>query len=430
MPISVVMPALEMAQDTGKLVSWRKKEGERVSKGEILLEIETDKAVVEVEALADGTLGGVTAHPGDVIPVGHTIAWLLAPGESAPAAEAATKSAAGIARPGATAASAASAGASSAKSAAAPAGPVRISPKARRLAKEHGVDISTLRGSGADGEILAADILDAARSSGAAASAAQPGSPTTSAAASSQPASPAGSQASGAEEKLSSIAKLMAERTTQSWTTVPHFFATREFDATALVRARGQLSADIEKSHGVRPTHTDVLVALVARALAKHPRLNASWHGPTTGGSIRHNADVNIAVAMAVEDGVVTSVIRNAAKIGVGEIAVQRRDLAERARSNRLRPEDIAGATFTISNLGMHYVDSFTAIIVPPQAAILAVSAIKDRVIAVDGKPAVRPVMSMTLSSDHRVVDGVRAAAFLHDLVGLLLEPQQSLLIP
>ena len=213
----------------------------------------------------------------------------------------------------------------------------------------------------------------------------------------------------------------MAERTTQSWTTVPHFFATREFDATALVHTRGQLSADIEKSHGVRPTHTDVLVALVARAVAKHPRLNASWHGPTTGGSIRHNAEVNIAVAMAVEDGVVTSVIRNAAKIGVGEIAVQRRDLAERARSNRLRPEDIAGATFTISNLGMYHVDSFTAIIVPPQAAILAVSAIKDRVIAVDGHPAVRPVMSMTLSSDHRVVDGARAAAFLHDLVGLLL---------
>lgn len=420
MAISVVMPALEMAQDTGKLVSWRKKEGEAVAKGEILLEIETDKAVVEVEALADGTLGGVTAQPGDVIPVGQTIAWLLAPGESVPAGEAPTKAAADAARPASASSSAGAA--TSAKAAAAPAaasvGPVRISPKARRLAKEHGVDIATLRGSGADGEILAADILDAARSAGT---------PTASV---STPSSQAASPTAAAEEKLSSIARLMAERTTQSWTTVPHFFATREFDATALVHTRGQLSADIEKSHGVRPTHTDVLVALVARAVARHPRLNASWHGPTTGGSIRHNADVNIAVAMAVEDGVVTSVIRNAAKIGVGEIAVQRRDLAERARSNRLRPEDIAGATFTISNLGMYHVDSFTAIIVPPQAAILAVSAIKDRVIAVDGKPAVRPVMSMTLSSDHRVVDGVRAAAFLHDLVGLLIEPQQSLLIP
>jgi pyruvate dehydrogenase E2 component (dihydrolipoamide acetyltransferase) len=414
MAISVVMPALEMAQDTGKLVSWRKKEGERVTKGEILLEVETDKAVVEVEALADGTLGGVKAQPGDVIPVGQTIAWLLATGESAPAGEAPAHAAA--ARPAASASTAGAAQAAKAAPAAA-AGPVRISPKARRLAKEHGVDIATLRGSGPDGEILAADILDAARSAGAPASAAVP-------------APAAAAAAAGAEEKRSSIGKLMAERTTQSWTTVPHFFATREFDATALVRARGELSAEIEKSHGVRPTHTDLLVALVARALAKHPRVNASWHVTPTGSTIRLNPEINIAVAMAVEDGVVTSVIRNASKLGVGEIAVQRRELTERARANRLRPEDISGATFTISNLGMYYVDSFTAIIVPPQAAILAVSAIKDRVIAVDGHPAVRPVMSMTLSSDHRVVDGARAAAFLHDLVGLLLEAQQSLLIP
>ncbi len=218
----------------------------------------------------------------------------------------------------------------------------------------------------------------------------------------------------------------MAERTTQSWTTVPHFFLTREVDAAALVHARGQLLAEIEKTGGPRPTHTDILVALVARALRKHPRVNATWNG--TG--IRLNPEIHVAVAMAVEDGVVTAVIRNAAKLSVAEIAVKRHDLTERARANRLRPEDIAGATFTISNLGMHHVDSFTAIIVPPQAAILAVSAIKDRVIAVDGHPSVRPVMSMTLSSDHRVVDGARAAAFLHDLVGLLLEPQQSLLLP
>jgi pyruvate dehydrogenase E2 component (dihydrolipoamide acetyltransferase) len=421
MAISVVMPALEMAQDTGKLVSWRKKEGEAVAKGEILLEIETDKAVVEVEALANGTLGGVKAQPGDVIPVGQTIAWLLGPGESVPAGDVPSKAAPSHASGAAPVSASSAVSAMPSVESATPAGPVRISPKARRLAKEHGVDIGTLRGSGAGGEILAADILEAARSAGA---------PAVSAAAPAAPTGASPSAAAGTEEKLSSIARLMAERTTQSWTTVPHFFATREFDATALVHTRGQLSAEIEKSHGVRPTHTDVLVALVARAVAKHPRLNASWYGPTTGGSIRHNADVNIAVAMAVEDGVVTSVIRNAAKIGVGEIAVQRRDLAERARSNRLRPEDIAGATFTISNLGMYHVDSFTAIIVPPQAAILAVSAIKDRVIAVDGKPSVRPVMSMTLSSDHRVVDGARAAAFLHDLVGLLLEPQQALLIP
>jgi pyruvate dehydrogenase E2 component (dihydrolipoamide acetyltransferase) len=406
MAISVVMPALEMAQDTGKLVSWRKKEGEAVAKGEILLEVETDKAVVEVEAQAEGILGGVKAQPGDVIPVGHTIAWLLGPGESVPAGDAPTQAAADAARP-ASASSSAAAQAPKAAPAGAPSDgrQVHISPKARRLAKENNIDIATLRGSGPDGEILAADILAAA----------------------SAPASASATPAAGAgEEKLSSIGRLMAERTTQSWTTVPHFFVTRELDASALNHARGELLRDIEKPLGVRPTHTDVLVALVARTLAKHPRVNGTW----TGTGIRLNPEINVAVAMAVEDGVVTAVIRNAAKLGVGEIAVQRRDLTERARANRLRPEDLSGATFTISNLGMHHVDSFTAIIVQPQAGILAVSAIKDRVVAVDGHPAVRPMMSLTLSSDHRVVDGARAAAFMHDLVGMLLEPQQSLLLP
>ncbi len=403
MAISVVMPALEMAQDTGKLVSWRKKEGEAVAKGEILLEVETDKAVVEVEAQAEGILGGVKAQPGDVIPVGHTIAWLLGPGESVPTGDAPTQAAADAARP-ASASSSAAAQAPKAAPAGAPSDgrQVRISPKARRLAKENNIDIATLRGSGPDGEILAADIL-AAASAPAGAAAAAP--------------------SAAGEEKLSSIGRLMAERTTQSWTTVPHFFVTRELDASALNHARGELLRDIEKSLGVRPTHTDVLVALVARTLAKHPRVNGTW----TGTGIRLNPEINVAVAMAVDDGVVTAVIRNAAKLGVGEIAVQRRDLTERARANRLRPEDLSGATFTISNLGMHHVDSFTAIIVQPQAGILAVSAIKDRVVAVDGHPAVRPIMSLTLSSDHRVVDGARAAAFMHDLVGMLLDPQQSL---
>jgi len=401
MAISVVMPALEMAQDTGKLVSWRKKEGEAVAKGEILLEVETDKAVVEVEAQAEGILGGVKAQPGDVVPVGHTIAWLLGPGESVPTVDAPTKAAADAARPASAASGTAQASQSSSAAASAEGRQLRISPKARRLAKEHNIDIATLRGSGPDGEILAADIL---------------------AAAAAPPAAPA--SAGAAEQKLSSIGRLMAERTTQSWTTVPHFFVTRELDATALNQLRGAILQDIEKSHGVRPTHTDVLVALVARTLAKHPRVNGTW----TGTGIRLNPEINVAVAMAVDDGVVTAVIRNAVNLGVGEIAVQRRDLTERARANRLRPEDLTGATFTISNLGMHHVDSFTAIIVQPQAGILAVSAIKERVVPVDGRPAVRPIMSLTLSSDHRVVDGARAAAFMHDLVGMLLEPQQSLL--
>jgi pyruvate dehydrogenase E2 component (dihydrolipoamide acetyltransferase) len=346
-----------------------------------------------------------------VIPVGQTIAWLLAPGESAPANASPTSSAADAARPPASASAQQAAKPAPTASPAAAAGPIRISPKARRLAKEHNIDLATLRGSGPDGEILAADILAAA--GGASAPAAPVGAPAT-------------AGASGIDEKLSAVGRLMAERTTQSWTTVPHFFLTREIDATALNQARNQLLAEVEKSHSAKLTHTDLLVALVARALAKHPRVNGTW----TGSTVRLNSEINVAVAMAVDDGVVTAVIRNAAKLKLGEIAVQRRDLTERARANRLRPEDISGATFTISNLGMFHVDQFTAIIVQPQAAILAVSAIKDRVVPVDGQIAVRPVMSLTLSSDHRVVDGARAAAFMHDLASLLLAPHQSLLLP
>lgn len=392
MPISVVMPALEMAQDTGTLVSWRKKEGETVTKGEILLEIETDKAVVEVEALADGVLAGVKAQPGDVIPVGRTIAWILGTGESVPADEPSSPAAFGSApRPSSTTSQApqTSEGRAATKR-------IRISPKARRIAQERGVDIERVRGSGSDGEILVADIL-AAESSGATASTSTGATPSATAG------------ASPSAQALSSIGRLMAERTTQSWTTVPHFFLTREIEASGLNKKRAERLRSIEESHKVRLSHTDLLISAVAGALEKHPRLNASWNGQ----AIRFNQEINIGVAMAVEDAVVTGVVRNANKIDLAEIAVQRRDLADRARAGRLRPADINGATFTISNLGMYHVNAFTAIIVPPQAAILAVGAIADRVVAVEGKPEVRPTITLTLSCDHRVVDGARAAEFM-----------------
>ena len=210
----------------------------------------------------------------------------------------------------------------------------------------------------------------------------------------------------------------MAERTTPSWTTVPHFFVSRDVDATALNGVRQALIPSIERSHGVKVTHTDLMVAAVAKALRTHPRMNASW----SNGSIALNNDVNVALAMAVDNAVVTAVIKNADRISVGDIAKQRKELADRARANRLQPADISGATFTISNLGMFNVDAFTAIIVPPQAGILAVGAIADRVVAVDGMIAVRPMVNLTLSSDQRLIDGARAAQFLNDVVVALTE--------
>ena len=403
MAISIVMPALEMAQETGKLVSWKKKEGEKVAKGEMLLEVETDKAVVEIEAAADGILAGITATVGDVVPVGQTIAWLVKPGEAPPATTAPAQT--GRRTDGGMAPAAASVAAPSATAASDPA---QLSPKARRLAKEHGVDVSKLRGSGPGGEIVAEDVLAAATAQSSAPAGA------------SAPAAPAAratpSVSVGVSGTLSSIGRLMAERTTQSWTTVPHFFVTRDVDGSALVALREKLGPSIEKNRGVKLTYTDLLTAIVARALKQHPRMNASW----IGNSIKANPEVKVGLAMAVNDGVVVGVVNKADAGDLGDIAVQRRDLTDRARTGKLQPADISGATFTISNLGMYHVDAFTAIIVPPQAGILAVGAMTDRVVPMRGAiipVGIRPMLSLTLSCDHRVVDGARGAAFLHDVV-------------
>jgi len=398
MAFSVVMPALEMAQETGKLIAWRKQEGDRVTKGEPLLEVETDKAVLEVEAPADGILAGITAQAGADIPVGQTIAWIVAPGEKPPT-ESESATTAPAAR-GKTESHAAPVAAAKAEPSAVQG--ARISPKARRLAKELGVEIANVRGSGPGGEILASDVQAAAAPVASAATAAKQ---------------------SGSIEVPSTLGRLMAERTTQSWTTVPHFFVTREIDASALNEYREKLVAEIERTHNIRITHTDLLVALAARVLLKHPRLNSSW----TAEGIRLHDHVNMGVAIAVSDGVVAAVIPNAHTASLAEIATQRRDVAERARAGKLRPADIADATFTISNLGMYHVDQFSAIITPPQAAILAVGSIADRVVAVDGKPAVRPMMTLTVSCDHRAADGARAAMFLNDLAEAISNPGELL---
>jgi pyruvate dehydrogenase E2 component (dihydrolipoamide acetyltransferase) len=396
MAISVFMPALEMAQETGKVLSWLKKEGDAVAKGDPLLEIETDKAVMEIESPGEGILAGISAYPGAEIPVGRTIAWIVRPGEVPPAEDSAAESGrkTTIASAGGTISTV------SPPIAQPPSPALKVSPKARRLANERGVNLKQVRGTGPGGEILASDILALADAKA--------------------------SSALDDSKSLSAISRLMAERTAESWKTVPHFFLTREMDARRLNERRQELVPEIEKSHGVKLTHSDLLVAIVAGVLAKHPRMNASW----TGEGIHENPEINVGLAMAVDDGVVAPVIRNADKLPLGEIAKQRHDLNERARLGRLRPADLADGTFTISNLGMFGVDNFTAIIIAPQAGILALGAITDRVVAVDGRPEVRPMMTLTLSSDHRVVDGARAARFMKDLeqavVGEFMQSTES----
>src|SRR6185436_11618937 len=213
----------------------------------------------------------------------------------------------------------------------------------------------------------------------------------------------------------SNVWRIMAERMTASWTTAPHFYLVREVNVSRLVTWRERAS----KQTGARITYTDLLVKLVAAALVQHPRVNVSWKD----GAIAQHAEVNIGLAVALADGLVVPVLQRADTLSLGEIAARREDLVARAQAGKLRPADIQGGVFTISNLGMYGVDAFSAIVNPPQAAILAVGRITDRVIPVDGKPAVQPTMVLTLSCDHRALDGARGARFLGALADLIEEP-------
>ena len=373
MPTNVIMPALELAQETGKVLHWLKAPGDLVRKGESIVEIETDKVTVEIEAPASGILSDVTARAGDVVPVGQAIALIVAPGEAASP----------LARKTAEQEHSTAAAVPAARLAAA-------SPKARRLAAERGRDVSALRGSGPGGAVLAADV----------ATAKLPEVP------------PARSvEAPG----VGTVWRIMAERMTASWTTAPHFYLVREVNVSRLVswleKARKQTGAHV--------TYTDLLVKLVAAAISQHPAVNASWKD----GAIVRNADINIGLAVAIDDGLVVPVLHRADTLGLAELATRREDLVSRAQAGKLRPPDIQGGGFTISNLGMYGVDAFNAIVNPPQAAILAVGRIADRVVAVNGEPAVQPTMMLTLSCDHRALDGARGAQFLGALADLIEEP-------
>ncbi|MCL4396237.1 MAG: 2-oxo acid dehydrogenase subunit E2, partial [Chloroflexi bacterium] len=277
------------------------------------------------------------------------------------------------------------------------------SPKARRLASERGLSLAALSGSGPDGAVLAADVLAAPLPSYAVA----PSAPA---------AFPVGAPG---EFTVGRTWQVMVERLTQAWTSIPHFYLTREVDAGALLAWREEALQRLP----AKTTVSDLLVKLAAIALQQHPRLNATWRE----GSIVPNAEINVGLAVAVDEGLVVPVIHRADQLGLGQIAARRQELVGKAQKSRLLFEDISGGTFTLSNLGMYGVDGFNAIVNPPQAAILAVGRIADRVVAVNKQPAVRPMLTLTLSCDHRVADGARAARFLQTLAELIQEPLRVL---
>ncbi len=425
MPTNVIMPALEMAQETGKVLRWIKSPGDRVVKGESIVEIETDKVTVEIEAPASGILRDVSAQAGDVVPVGKTIALIFAAGEAGAASS----------PPAAAPAAGASAVVTASAETNAAAGAVKASPLARKLAEQHGVDLTRMKT--ASGRIEKADVLAyvesraslrlTAASPKARRLAAErgvdlkivrgsgPGGAILAADVGAAKAAPAPEARRSEAAGVSNVWRIMAERMTASWTSAPHFYLVREVNVSRLITWRERVS----KQTGARITYTDLLVKLVAAALVQHPRANASWKD----GTIVRNADINIGVAVAIEDGLVVPVLHRADTLSLADIAGRREDLVARAQAGKLRPADIQGGGFTISNLGMYGVDAFDAIVNPPQAAILAVGRIADRVVALNGQPAVQPTMVLTLSCDHRVLDGARGAQFLSALADLIEEP-------
>jgi pyruvate dehydrogenase E2 component (dihydrolipoamide acetyltransferase) len=382
MPTDVIMPMLGMNQDTGKVLKWLRAEGDVVAKGDPLLEIETDKVTVEIEAPAGGTLSGISAAEGEDVPVGRAIAVVLAEGESPSANDSAAAAPAGAPESRAAAQREAEPVVAAAATATRPRRPL-ASPKARRLAREQGVEIHEIAGSGPNGAVVAADVAAHA---------------------------PAAADAFD----VGSVWRVMAERTQRAWQDVPHFFLMREVDAT---RLDGWRASARRRAESV--THTDLLVRIVAAALREHPRVNATWRD----GTIVANAQVNIGLAVAADDGLVVPVIADADRLELAEIAARRAELVAAARDRKLKPADVQNGTFTISNLGMFGVDAFMAIVNAPQAAILSVGRIAQRAVVVDGAVVARPTLVLGLSLDHRVVDGAAGARFLDTLASLVEEP-------
>jgi len=399
----VILPRLGQGMEAGTIVRWLKSEGEQVAKGEPLFELDTDKVTQEVEAETDGVLLKIAVAEGEV-PVGQTVAFIGEQGETVP--EVADET------PATPVAEEASNSLLQAKEEPVPApaasgnGRIKASPLARRLARERGIDLATLRGTGPEGRIIAEDVEQGGRREPAAA-----------------PASNSLLQAIPAGEAeripLTSIRKTIARRLTEAWQ-IPVFQLQASADMT---RVNALVARLREGDPDVRLTVTDVLTKICAQALMRHREVNAEF----TEDAIVLHPSANVGLAVAAPQGLVVPVIRGAERLSLTEIAQVRADLVGRARENKLRAEDLEGGTFTISNLGMYAVESFTAVLNPPQAAIVAVGATQDRVVPAGGETAVRPMVTLTGTFDHRAVDGAPAAAFLQTLQESLEDPGLAL---
>ena len=422
MSSNVTLPRLGQGMETGTIVRWLKSEGENVEKGEPLYELDTEKVTQEVEAEASGVLLKILAAEGEEIEVGKAIAVIGQEGEDVPEGEDA---------PEAEAEDATEVSEDEAQEEGSPAqerederergreeapegpsepeqrvestngGRVKASPLARRIARERGIELASLRGTGPEGRIVAEDV-ERASATGAATAAAAP---------------------SGEIEvvKLNQMRKTIARRMTEAWE-APAFQISMSADMTASIRLREALLAQVQEG-GLRPTYSDILTKVVAVALMRHRDVNAHFAGD----SVKLFPTANIGIAVAIPHGLVVPVIPGCERLTIPEIAAARADIVSRTREGKLRTEDLDGGTFTISNLGMYGVEHFTAVLNPPQAGILAVGAIEERGIVVDGDLEIQPRMNMTLTIDHRSVDGATASEFLATVKSFLEEPGLAL---
>jgi len=417
MATDVKLPRLGQGMESGVIVRWLKSEGEPVAKGEPLYELDTDKVTQEVESELDGVLTKIVVPEGDV-EVGATVAVIESDGASpAPAdaqaeapreapAEDSPADAAEAPAPAPEPAPAAAPPGADGRTAAAPAR-LKASPLARRMARERGVDLASLQGTGPEGRILADDVERAA--SGAAA----PAIPSTA-----SPALPAGEVET---VPLTSIRKTIARRLTEAWS-APVFQLGVSADMTEVLALREQLVERLAEGDA-KPTVNDVLVKLAGAALMRHIPVNATF----TGEEIQRHPNAHVGIAVAAPQGLVVPVIRDADRRTVQEIARARADLVGRARDNKLTLQDMEGGTFTISNLGMFGVEQFTAVLNPPQVAILAVGAVKDEPVVTDGELDIAPIVRMVLTCDHRAIDGADGAQFLQTLVAMIEQPALAL---
>lgn len=444
MPIEITMPRLSDTMEAGTVVKWNVKVGDTVASGDVLADIETDKATMELQAFDDGTVAKLAAQEGEQISVGSVIAILAAEGESVDEASASggkaksqaageSKQESGSSKPAASTATAEPqqmTDQNSKQTAQAPSSNgthashgdgsrIFASPLARKIAAERGIDLSAIQGTGPSGRILRKDVEQAE------AAPARPSAPAQRPAAAPLPAAGAGLEAQTVA--LSNMRSTIAKRLVESKQTIPHYQVTVEVDMDALLDLREQLNEQLE-TQGVKLSVNDFIVRACALAMHQHPFVNSSWG--QDGKSVQINGHVNIGVAIALpikEDltggGLVVATIRDADQIGLRHISSETKRLAKKAREKGLTIEEMSDASFTISNLGMYGVDHFTAIINPPNVCILAVGAAIEKPVVRDGMIEVGSVMSMTMSSDHRVVDGAMAAEYLSTVRELLQKP-------